>query len=226
MVCVQFDGQGHRTGVAVLAQEPEQVQVLQAAATNPLDLPLTLLLGSRSPETASPRSAPISRVCSNNDRAVPAATVRDRSGLVQVQCLYKPDLLSDSGVDVLGYPSLANGELILKDAVVLPTGFTDAPGNHIARVFRHSSLPAFVGGGPGHPPIEAERGGTRLSGATGSRGNLLRRPLVVPVCAGRERRNFCHAGPQRNGHSSRPARPSPGGDGGGRFRANSFQGHL
>ena len=143
VLSVQFDDQGHRTGVSLLAQEPEQVQVLQAAATNPLDLPFTLI----DRLTVSKDGKPAQRVhvqgVLEQRPDGTAATVRDHTGLVQIQCFYKPGFPPDSVVDVFGYPNLADGEQILKDAVVLPAGSTMVPGNHISpeTAAKQASLP-------------------------------------------------------------------------------------
>jgi len=142
VLSVQFDDHGCRTGVSLLAQEPEQVQVLQAAATNPFDLPFTLI----DRLTVSKDGKPAQRVhvqgVLEQRPDGTAAAVRDHTGLVQVQCFYKPGFPPDSVVDVFGYPNLADGELILKDAVVLPTGST-TPGNHISpeTAAKQASLP-------------------------------------------------------------------------------------
>ncbi len=112
----------------------------------------------------------MSRVCSNNGRTVPAAAVRDHTGWVQVQCLYKPGFPPDSVVDLFGYPSLADGELILKDAVVLPTGST-TPGNHIS--------PEMAATQVSLPLLEAAQAVRRLSKTEAARGYAVQLEAVV-----------------------------------------------
>jgi len=171
VVSVQFDDQGRRTGIAVLAQEPGQVEVLQAAATNPLDLPLTPIDRlTVSKDGKPPLRSHIQGVLEKR-RDGTAVAVRDRTGLVQVQFLCKPDFPPDCGVDVFGFPNLADGELILKDAVVLPTGSTSTPANHISPA--SSATPASL------PLLEAVQAIRRLSSSEAARGYPVRLEAVV-----------------------------------------------
>ncbi len=171
VLSVQFDDQGRRTGVSVLAQEPEQVQMLQAAATNPLDLPSTLI----DRLTVSKDGKPAQRVhvqgVLEQRPDGTAAAVRDHTGLVQIQCLYKPGFPPDSVVDVFGYPNLADGELILKGAVVLPTGSTTTPGNRL--------LPETAATQASLPLLEAAQAIRRLNNTEAARGYPVQLEAVV-----------------------------------------------
>jgi signal transduction histidine kinase len=122
VLSVQFDDKGRRADVLVLAEEPEQVQVLQVPAINPLDLPV-IPIGrlTVSKEDKAPQRVHVQGALEQRPDGT-AAAVRDNSGQVQIQCLYKPGFRPDAGVDAFGYACLADGELILKDAMVLPTG--------------------------------------------------------------------------------------------------------
>ena len=132
VVSIQFDSQGRRTGVAVLAQEAEQVQVLQAAVASPLDLPVISLTRLTAPQGGRPAQ----RVHLQGvfEQLLPGmrAVVREGTASIQAQCRFKPDLPLDTRVDVLAFPILTNGELRLRDAVLLPTASLTTPGNDMS----------------------------------------------------------------------------------------------
>ena len=132
VVSIQFDSQGQRTGVAVLAQEAEQVQVLQAAAASPLELPVTPLTRLTAPQGG--QFAQRVHVQGVFEQLLPGlrAVVREGAASIQAQCRFKPDLPLDTRVDVLAFPILTNGELRLRDAVLLPTAAPATPGNEMA----------------------------------------------------------------------------------------------
>jgi len=131
VVSIQQDSQGHPNGTALLAQESEQVQVIESAAVNPLDLPATPISGLAVPkEGEQGRRAHVQAVL---QQVLPGwrVAVRDRTGLIRAQCSFKPEFPLDSRVDVIGYPTLTNGELILTGAVLLPTAAPTRAGNSI-----------------------------------------------------------------------------------------------
>ena len=146
VLSVQFDDQGRRNGVALLAQEPEQVQVLRSAATDLLDMPVTSIDRlTVSKERKTPQRVHVQGVLEQGPDGA-AVAVRDRTGLIQIQCSYKPGLRPDTGVDVFGYLTMADGTLILKDAAVLPTGSVSVPVNVTAQTSSNiqASLPVLA----------------------------------------------------------------------------------
>ena len=171
VLSVQFDDQGRHNGVSVLAQEPEQVQVLRVPATDPLDLPVTPIDRlTVSKEGKTPQRVHVQGVLEQRPDGT-AAAVRDHTGLVQLQCLYKPGFRPDSGVDVFGYPCLADGEMILKDAMVLPTGSTITPEKQNPQ--RSSTNQ------PSLPLLEAAQSIRRLSKSEAARGYPIQLEAVV-----------------------------------------------
>jgi signal transduction histidine kinase len=171
VVSVQFDAQGHRTDIVLLAQEAEQVQVLQAAASSPLDLPVTPVGQLR----VSGEGNPVQRIhiqgVIEQAPGSGAVAVREGSDSVPLRCLYKPELPPDSTVDVFGYPGLVNGELVLKDAVVLPTGSTTTPRNDI--------LPGSVAAHAAPPLLEAVQAIRQLKTSEAARGYPVLLEAVV-----------------------------------------------
>jgi PAS domain S-box-containing protein len=115
-----YDAQGQITGVAVLAQELDQFKLLQGAAANPLDLPLTPISQLRIPAAGKPPERVHIQGVLEQLQSDSVVWVRDRKGSIQVQCSFKPDARADDNVEVLGYPVLANGEMLLRDAAILP----------------------------------------------------------------------------------------------------------
>jgi PAS domain S-box-containing protein len=171
VVSVLYDAQGKMTGVAVLAQEPEQVQVLQLADTNPLDLPLTPIDQLRGPTAAKPSERVHVEGALERLQSDLVAWVRDRTAAIRVQCRFKPDERLEASVEVLGYPVLTNGEIVLCDAVVLPLVAPMTPGSDMAPEPSSStnSLPLVETAGAVH----------RLSRSEAARGYPVRLEGVV-----------------------------------------------
>ena len=171
----------------------------------------------------------MSKVCSNNVRNGTAVAVRDRTSLVQIQCPYKPGFRPDSGVDVFGYPNLANGELILKDAMILPTGSTPT----LAKQISHDSSTAATTEAS-LPLLQTAQSIRRLSRSEAARGCPVILEGVVTFSDPRWKSLFVQDAsggifvtPAGRVHdSSRRADPSQGNNGGGRFRADRLQGRL
>ena len=120
VLSVQFDQHGRTAGVFLLSQESEQIQVLQPAAADLFKIPVTSVDRITVPKDAAPGARVhvqgLLEQRPNSDKIA----IRDRTGMVLIQCLYKPGFGPDSGVDVFGFPSLVGGELTLMESVVLP----------------------------------------------------------------------------------------------------------
>jgi signal transduction histidine kinase/CheY-like chemotaxis protein len=125
VVSIQYNTRGEATGVAILAQETDQVQVRQPVSSHPLDLPVTPIGRLRERTAGKPSERVNIQGVLDQLRPDLRGRVNDRTGTIRVQCSFKPDVQLDLNVEVLGYPALADGELVLRDAVILP-GLTPA----------------------------------------------------------------------------------------------------
>lgn len=171
VVSVQYDTRGKMMGVALLAQEARQVEVVQRAAVNPLELPLTAIgrVGVPAPGKPAGRvhiQGVLEQVQSNS-----TARVRDRSASIRVECSFKPEERVDALVEVVGYPVLINGEVVLRDAAVLPLVASMTAGSEMA--------PEASSSTNGLPLVETARAVHRLSRSEAARGYPVRFEGVV-----------------------------------------------
>lgn len=171
VVSVQYNAQGKMTGVTILAQEAEQLLVLQPAETNPLELPLTSISRLRTPATGKPSERVHVQGVLVQLQSDSIAWVRDRTAAIRVQCSFKPDERVDASVEVLGYPILTNGEVVLRDAVVLPLAAPMTPGSAMA--------PATSSPTNSLPVITTARAVHRLSPGEAARGYPVRLEGIV-----------------------------------------------
>jgi hypothetical protein len=171
VVSVLYDARGNKTGVALLAQETNQVLVVQAPASNPLDLPLTPLSRILSPTAG--KSAGRVRFQGTLEGTQPGlvARVRDRSFAVRLECSFPPDATEGVGVEVLGYPTFAQGEWFIREAIVFP----------IAAALPSPPPPASGGStpNPNLPTLDSTRAVHRLSREEAARGYPVRLEAVV-----------------------------------------------
>ncbi len=175
VVSVLYDARGNRTGVALLAQETNQVLVVQAPASSPLDLPLTPLSRILSPTGG--KSAGRVRFQGTLEGTLEGpqpglvARVRDRSFAVRLECSFPPDAPEGVGVEVLGYPTFAHGEWFIREAIVFPnTAALPSP------------PPPASGGStpnPNLPTLDSARAVHRLSREEAARGYPVRLEAVV-----------------------------------------------
>jgi signal transduction histidine kinase len=171
VLSVQFDQDGQRSGVALLAQDPSQIQVLQAPSTSPLALPvipidrLTVFKEGRAGQRVHVQGA----LEQGPDGS--ALAVRDRTSVVDIQCSYKPEVRPGSAVDVFGYPKLTDGELVLKDAIILPTESMPATGNAVAQGSSTNQAPL--------PLLESVQAVRRLTKAEAGLGYPVQLEAVV-----------------------------------------------
>jgi signal transduction histidine kinase len=182
VLSVQFDDKGRRDGVAVLAQQSDQIQVLEAPHADLLALPVTPIDRlTVSKEGKSRQRVHIQGVLEQRPDGT-AVAVHDRTSAVQVQCPYKPGLRFDSGVDVFGYPRLADGELVLKDSVILPTGSLPPPASRTPQVSSNVQ--------PSLPSVETAQTIRRLSKSEAARGYPVNMQGVVTFTDSRWRSLF------------------------------------
>jgi signal transduction histidine kinase len=102
--------------------------------------------------------------------------VRDRTGSIQVQCSYKPNIALDAGVDAYGYPTMVDGELVLKDALIMPVG---TPAKSRVTAEEMSNRPIL-------PVLGAAQAIRRLDRTEAAKGYPVQLEAVVTYCDSRQ----------------------------------------
>lgn len=128
---IQQNDKGKLTAVTILAQEQDQVTVLQPASANALDIPLTPVRALRAPLPGRPPQrvhlqGVLEQVHSNS-----VVWLRDQTAAVKIRCSFPTQERVNAPVEVLGYPAVESGELLVRDGIVLPLTISITPGSSL-----------------------------------------------------------------------------------------------
>jgi PAS domain S-box-containing protein len=168
---IQHNTKGKLMDVTILAQEQGQITLLQPARENVLDIPLTPVRALRVPLPGRPPQRVhlqgiLEQVHSNS-----VVWLRDQTAAVKVRCAFPTQEPVNSPVEVLGYPAIESGELLVKEGVVLPLTISITPGNAL--------VPETVSSPESLPLLTTARQVHQLSRTEAARGYPVRLEAIV-----------------------------------------------